>query len=203
VPSQIWTVRVGAVSYGSVVVGDRGRLYTTADTSLIAIDDNGTQPHIAWRADPGDDISEVSAGLAADGTALLGTNGAQEWAYRPDGTPLWHSARVITYSSPSVTDTGLAYVADHGGTVHVFRVGDGSEAATYRYSPAQVWSATVLDGSYRVYFGTQSGHVIGLDAAGTKLFDVDVGAPVDSYPALTADANLIIGARNGTLTAIS
>jgi PQQ-like domain len=87
-----WTVKAGAVSYGSVVVGDRGRLYTTAGAALVAIDDNGTQGHIAWRADPGDDISQVSAGLAADGTALLGTNGSQEWAYRPDGTPLWHTA---------------------------------------------------------------------------------------------------------------
>ena len=40
-------------------------------------------------------------------------------------------------------------------------------------------------------------------AGGAKLFDIDLGAPVDSYPALTADANLIIGARNGTLSAIS
>jgi outer membrane protein assembly factor BamB len=197
-----WTVKAGAVSYGSVVVGDRGRLYTTADAALVAIDDNGTQGHIAWRADPGDDISEVSAGLAADGTALLGTNGSHEWAYRPDGTPLWHTARVITYSSPSVTDTGLAYLADHSGAVHVFRVGDGSEAATYRAASAQIWSATVLDTRYRLYFGTQTGHAIGLDANGAPLFDLDLGAPVDSYPALTADANLIIGARNGTLSAI-
>ena len=53
-----------------------------------------------------------------------------------------------------------------------------------------------------LYFGTQTGHAIGLDANGAPLFDLDLGAPVDSYPALTADANLIIGARNGTLSAI-
>jgi len=202
VPSQTWTVKVGAVSYGSVVVGDGGRVYTTADGALIAIDDTGSQGRVAWRVDPGDDISEVSAGLAADGTALLGTNGSQEWAYRRDGTPLWHSPRVITYSSPSVTDTGLAYVGDHSGTVHVFRVGDGSEAASYRRSAGQIWSSTVLDDRYRLYFATQTGHVFGLDPAGATLFDLDVGAPVDSYPALTADGNLIIGARNGSLTAI-
>jgi outer membrane protein assembly factor BamB len=201
-PSQAWTVKVGTVSYGSVVVGGGGRLYITADSALIALDDRGAHGQIAWRADPGDNISEVSAGLAADGTVLLGTNGNQEWAYRPDGTPLWHSPRVITYSSPSVTDTGLAYVADHSGTVHVFRVRDGSEAATYRPTAAQIWSATILDARYRVYFGTQSGHAVGIDPSGATLFDLDLGAPVDSYPTLTADANLIIGARNGTLSAI-
>lgn len=202
-PSQAWTVKVGTVSYGSVVVGSGGRLYTTADSALIAIDDRGAQGQIAWRADPGDNITEVSAGLAADGTVLLGTNGNQEWAYRPDKTLLWHSPRVITYSSPSVTDTGLAYVADHSGTVHVFRVGDGTEAATYRYSAGQIWSSTIIDARYHVYFGTQTGHVVGLDPSGARLFDLDLGAPMDSYPALTADANLIIGARNGTLSAIS
>ena len=34
------------------------------------------------------------------------------------------------------------------------------------------------------------------------LFDVSLGAPVDAYPALTADGALIIGATNGTLVAI-
>jgi outer membrane protein assembly factor BamB len=201
-PTRAWTIQVGTVSTGSVVVGDGGRLYTTADSALIAIDDQGPQARIAWRADPGDGISEVSAGLAADGTALLGTNGSQEWAYRFDGEPLWHVPRIITYSSPSVADTGLAYVADHSGTVHVFRTSDGTQATTYQATQAQIWSATVIDAHYRVYFGTQSGHAVGLDASGARLFDIDLGAPVDSYPALTADANLIIGARNGTLSAI-
>jgi outer membrane protein assembly factor BamB len=201
--TPVWTLKVGAISYGSVVVGVGGRLYTTADSSLIAIDDVGAQGHLSWRADPGDGITEVSAGLASDGTALLGTNGNHEWAYRPDGRLLWHSPRVITYSSPSVTATGLAYVADHTGTVHVFGVRDGSQVAAYRFSPAQIWTAVVVDSSYRVYYGTQDGHAVGLNADGTKLFDVDLGAPVDSYPALTANATLIIGARNGTLSAIS
>ena len=201
-PQQVWAVKVGAVSYGSVVVGDSGRLYTTADSSLVAIDDGGAQGHIAWRADPGDNITEVSPGLAGDGTVLLGTNGSQEWAYRPDGTVRWHAPRVITYSSPSVTATGLAYVADHSGTVHVFRVSDGSDAATYRHSAAQIWTSTVVDASYHLYYGTQTGHVIGLDSAGTTLFDVDLGVPVDCYPALTADARLIIGDRSGALVSI-
>jgi outer membrane protein assembly factor BamB len=201
-PNQVWTVKVGAVSYGSVVIGGAGRLYTTADSSLVAIDDAGGQARIAWRADPGDNITEVSAGLAADGTVLLGTNGTQEWAYGPDGTPRWHSPRVITYSSPSVTESGLAYVGDHSGTVHVIRVSDGSEVASYRHAAAQIWTSTIVDASYHLYYATQAGHIIGLDPNGATLFDVDVGAPVDCYPALTADANLIIGDRSGTLMSI-
>ena len=143
------------------------------------------------------------SGLGARRNRAVRTNRSQEWAYRPDGTLLWHSPRVITSSSPSVTATGLAYVGDHSGTMHVFRVRDGTQAAAYRVSPAQIWTAPVADSSYRLYYGTQDGHVVGLNAGGAKLVDIDLGAPVDSYPALTADANLIIGARNGTLSAIS
>lgn len=202
-PRAVWTVKVGAVSYASVVAGGGGRLYTTADSALVAIDDAAGQGRITWRADPGDNITEVSPGLAADGTVLLGTNGSREWAYRPDGAPLWHSPRVITYSSPSVTETGLAYVGDHSGTVHVFRVNDGAETASYRQSPAQIWTSTIVDAGYHLYYGTQEGHVVGLNFNGSVLFDLDIGAPIDCYPALTADANLIIGDRNGTLVAIA
>lgn len=201
-PSRVWTVTAGAVSYGSVVVATGGRLYTTADSALVAIDDSGPTATVAWRKDPGDAITEVSAGVAADGTALLGTNGNREWAYRPDGTPLWNSPRIITYSSPSVTDSGLVYVGDHSGTVHVFGVGDGAQVASYKSSGDEIWSSTIVDARYRVYYGTQSGHAVGFDPGGAQLFDVDLGAPIDSYPALTADNALIVGARNGTLSAI-
>ncbi|MCU1685620.1 MAG: hypothetical protein JWQ81_6359 [Amycolatopsis sp.] len=198
----VWTVQAGSVSYGSVVTDGSGRLYTTAGSALVAIDDRGASAAVAWRADPGDDITEVSAGLAADGTALLGTNGTREWAYHHDGTPAWNAQRAITYSSPAVTASGLAYVGDHAELVHVFDVRTGAELARYGPVGAQIWSSTVLDRAYDVYFGGQNGHADGYDVGGKRLFDVDLGAPIDGYPALTADAALIIGARNGVLTAI-
>jgi outer membrane protein assembly factor BamB len=133
---------------------------------------------------------------------LLGTNGTQEWAYHPDGRPAWHSPRVITYSSPSVTATGLAYVADHTGTVRVFDTRTGTQRRTYRPAKTEIWSSTVLDKDSRVYFGGQNGHVYGLSPTGAVLFDVALGAPIDSYPALTADGALIVGAANGTVAAI-
>jgi outer membrane protein assembly factor BamB len=197
-----WRTRAGSTSYGSVVTDGKGRIYTTADSTLVAVDDQGRAGHVAWRADPGDDITEVSAGLAPDGTALLGTNGHNEWAYRRDGTLLWKSPRVITYSSPVVTASGVAYVADHAGLVHAFDVRSGAVIATYGPVGAQIWSSVVVDRAYRVYFGGQNGHAYGFDAHGQRLFDVDLGGPVDSYPALTADGALIIGSGNGFVTAI-
>lgn len=199
----VWTVGTGAASYASVVTNGSGAVYTTSGTSLVAIADHGAGASIAWRADPHDGDTEVSPGLAPDGTVLLGTNGAQEWAYRPDGTPAWHSPRVITYSSPSVTAKGLAYVADHSGTVHVFDAATGAVRHTYRVAKTQIWSSTVVDKDSRVYFGGQNGHVYGVSPTGALLFDVGLGAPIDSYPALVGNSTLIVGATNGTLAAIS
>lgn len=199
----VWTLDVGSTSYGSVVTDGSGRLYTTADSALVAVDDRGGSGAVAWRADPGDDITEVSAGLAPDGTALLGTNGAKEWAYHRDGTPRWSAPRVITYSSPSVTADGLAYVADHSGRVRVLDVGNGTEVAGYQIDPPQqIWSSVAVDRGHRLYFGTQDGHLHGVDPAGAVLFDVALGAPIDSYPALTGDGAVVIGARNGELVAV-
>ncbi|QRP50173.1 PQQ-binding-like beta-propeller repeat protein [Amycolatopsis sp. FDAARGOS 1241] len=198
----VWSVDTGSASYGSVVTDGRGRVYTTADSSLVAIDDRGGSAAVAWRADPHDDLTEVSAGLAPDGTVLLGTNGHDEWAYHPDGTPAWRAPRVITYSSPAVTATGLAYVADHSGQVHVLDAGSGREKTHYGPIGAQIWSSTVLDRDYRVYFGGQNGHAYGFDRGGARLFDVDLGGKADSYPALTGDGFLVIGSRNGFVTAI-
>jgi outer membrane protein assembly factor BamB len=197
----LWTMSVGDGSYGSVVT-DGTRLYTTTGRSLVAIDDLGDHATLAWARDPGDDITEVSAGVTDDHTALLGTNGRREWAYHPNGSPAWNSPRVITYSSPITPNGGLAYVADHSGRVQVWETHTGRRLASFGPLPAQIWSSTVLDKDFRLYFGTQDGHVLGLGPDGTLLFDVSVGGAVDSHPALTADGALLIGSRNRMLTAI-
>jgi outer membrane protein assembly factor BamB len=200
-----WTVRTGAQSSASVVTDGAGRVYTTSGSSLVAIGDHGATADIAWRADPHDGQVEVSPGLAPDGTVVLGTNGSTEWGYHPDGKLAWHTgSRATTYSSPAVTDTGLAYVGDHKSRVHVYDVRTGTEVATYQIGPPPtlIWSSTVIDKDYRVYFAGHNGHVYGVSPAGVVLFDVKLGAPVDAYPALTADGALIIGASNGTLVAI-
>ncbi|WP_086663351.1 PQQ-binding-like beta-propeller repeat protein [Lentzea kentuckyensis] len=196
--SLLWTVDVGRVSYGSVVT-DGTRIYTTANSGVTAVDTDGT---VAWQRDPGDDITEVSAGLAPDGTVLLGTNGSREWAYRPDGSPAWNVPRFITYSSPAVTATGLAYIGDHGGTVSAFDVRTGRIVRSYHLNGEQIWSSTIVDRNYRLYYANQVGHVYGLTPEGGVLFDVNVGGPVDSYPALSADGALVVGSRNGVLTSI-
>jgi outer membrane protein assembly factor BamB len=201
--SLVWTVNTGVASDASVVTDGAGHVYTTSGSNLVAITDHGSAASIAWRADPHDGQIEVSAALAPDGTVVVGTNGTNEFAYHPDGRLAWHTgSRQETYSSPIVTASGLAYEADHGSQVHVYDARTGAEQATYRIGGTQIWSSTVVDKDYRVYFAGQNGHVYGVSPAGLVLFDVDLGAPIDAYPALTADGALIIGASNGALVAI-
>lgn len=200
---RAWTLSVGPSSYGSVVTDGAGRLYTTSGSGLVAVDDLGSAGTVAWTADPKDTISEVSAGLGPDGTALLGTNGTAEWAYHRDGSPAWHAGRVITYSSPGVTDDGLAYVADHSGRVQVLTVATGEVRATYQLAPPQqIWTAVAVDRAHRLYFATLNGHVMGAAADGSLLFDVDLGSSIYAYPALTGDGALLVGSRDGELVAI-
>lgn len=102
-----------------------------------------------------------------------------------------------------MTSDGLTYVADHSGRVHVLRVSDGTEAAAYQDEPpAQIWSAVTVDRGHRLYFGTQDGQPLGVAPDGSVLFDVTLGGPVDSYPALTADGTVVIGDRSGEVVAV-
>lgn len=207
-PKLAWTVDIGDQSYGSVVTNGDGRVYTTSAFGLVAIDDLGARGKIAWTAEPDDDLVEVSAGLAADGTVLLGTNGSHEWAYNTDGRPLWNSPRRITYSSPSVTDDGLAYIGEHNNVVHVFAVASGKEVGRYstvvkpREPPSQVWTSVVVDSRHDLYFGTRPGWLVGVRADGQRLFTFDLGASTASYPALTGDGKLLIATEKGDLVLV-
>lgn len=95
------------------------------------------------------------------------------------------------------------YLADHSGQVRVLRQTDGWRAADYRLDPpSQIWTSIAVDKAHRFYFGTQSGHVLGVAPDGRVFFDLNLRAPIDCYPALTSDRALIIGTRGGQLAAI-
>ncbi len=66
-----------------------------------------------------------------------------------------------------------------------------------------VWTSPAVDSVGNVYFGTVVGHVYGFGADGRRLFDLDTGATVDSYPALGPDGTLYIGSTNGLLYAVA
>jgi len=206
---KLWSVSIGATSFGSPALGPDGTVYGTAGRDLVAVKDAGDRGHILWRFTAGAEI-EVSPTVAPDGTVILGTNDAYEYGISPQGTVKWRYPRqVYSYSTPAATPDGLAYFGDNDGYVDVVVAATGRAVGRYdgtaqplSSAGVGVWTAPLVDIHHDVYFGTAAGHVFGFNYDGVKLFDLSTGATVDSYPALTAAGTLVIGSDNGMLYAI-
>jgi peptidoglycan/xylan/chitin deacetylase (PgdA/CDA1 family) len=166
---------------------------------------------VKWRFSTGD-LIEVSPSVTPDGIVVVASNDPFTYGVGPDGVERWRYRRVaMSFSSPATTETGLVVEGDHRSGVDVLDAatgrpvgrlqGDGARTRTAR--SIGVWTAPLVDGAHRVYFGTRHGHVHGFAPDGAQLFDIDVGATVDAYPALTADGALIIGVTDGRLLAIA
>ncbi len=203
-----WKVELGTSSFGSVALSptDPHRAYMTAGFELVALDDD----RVAWRRDLVD-LVEVSPAVAPDGTVVVGSNARRARAFTPAGRPLWdYDLQAETYSSPVVTEDGLAYLGDHDGVVTALHVRSGEVAARYlgpTRRPADnrsigVWTSPVIDARHDVYWGSRSGHVLGMSPSGALLFDLDVDATVDSYPALADGGLLVVGLTDGRLMGI-
>lgn len=204
----LWTAHLRASSLGSVALSptDPHRAYQSAGNDLVALDDD----HVAWRADLSD-LVEVSPAVAPDGTVVVGGNAPYERGFSPNGRQVWkYDRRAETYSSPVVTDDGLAYFGDHRGVVTAIDTASGKVEARYlgpTRRPADnrsigVWTSPVIDAHHDTYWGTRSGHVVGVQPSGRPLFDLDVGATVDSYPALD-EGLLVVGLTDGRLLGIA
>ncbi len=203
-PQVAWTLalRGGAGStFGSPAIEPDGTVITTVGRQVVAVADRGDTGHVMWRYMVGAAI-EVSPAIGPDGTVVVGTNDPYQYGLSPTGKLRWKIRRESeTYSSTSVTHDGLAYYGDNNGVVYGVRAATG--VPVVRYQGVQgVWSIPVIDGGHCVYFGTQGGNIYGFTFQGTKLFDINAHAPIDSYPAITGDGTLVIGTEKGVLYAI-
>jgi outer membrane protein assembly factor BamB len=196
-----WSLKVGALSYGSPVVEPNGTIVTTADHHIIDVSDEGPSAKIVWQYATTAPI-EVSASVSTGGTIVVGTNNRFVYALKPNGALKWRSELgTESYSSSSVSGT-LAYYGDNSGALHVVREQNGAAIAT-DHGTKGLWAAQAVDSRGDVYFGTQGKHIYGFGPHGSRLFDISASGPIDSYPALTANGVLIIGDEAGTLYAIS
>ncbi len=204
--SKLWTISIGKESFGSPALAADGTIYGTADKDLVAITDAGDHATVAWRFHAGD-IIEVSPSVAPDGTVVLGTNDPYEYGITAKGAVAWkYPRKAFSYSTPAATVDGLAYFGDNDGYVDVVNSATGKPLGRYDGTAKAissvgvgVWTAPLVDARHDVYFGTAAGHIFGFAYGGARLFDFNAGATVDSYPALTPDGTLVIGADNGML----
>lgn len=206
---ELWSAELGGTSYGSPAVG-RDAVYTTAGHSLVAVAINRPKPGVDWRFEVGGELIEVSPSLAPDGTVLIGTNDGSFYSVSAEGEQRWKlPIGDLSYSSPVVTPSGIAYMGDHGGGVSIVDAATGGllerlqgQQATQAEKSVGVWTAPLIDARGNVYFGTRPGHIYGFGADGRRLFDLATPGTVDSYPALSGDGTLLVGSTDGYLYAI-
>lgn len=205
-PRVVWSRDIGSTSYGSPALGPARGVYATVDDELVAVTAKG---RVRWRFGA-HDIVEVSPAVAPDGTVVLGTNDRFQYGVGADGRERWRYPRGdLTYSSPGVTADGTAYFGDHRGLISAVDVHTGRLVARYRGQGRSsdegnvgIWTAPVIDARRNVYFGTHPGKVFGFARDGRRLFEVQTGGVVDSYPALAGDGTLLVGSESGVLLAI-
>ncbi len=207
-PFEQWRVDLGERTYGSPVISSDGRVvFQSVLTGVVAVADGA----VTWHS-PQLRMVEVSPAVAPDGTVVIGTNDSYQYGLDPgDGSVRWRYRRgFITYSSPAVTRDGIAYFGDHGNTIVGVDAATGREEFEFQGSRKDVnpggigiWTSVLVDRDHSVYAGTRQGLIYGVDRDGNRLWQIETGVTVDSYPALTADGALIIGTTDGRLLAIA
>lgn len=208
---RAWERSLGGISYTSPSVGHDGTVYVESDKTVVAVADHGSSSSVRWRYTAKDTL-ETSTAVGPDGTVIVGTNADDEIALHPDGSVAWRYLKGdYSYSSP-VVHLGKAYFGDHLGYLDVADASSGAPLRRYLGIPkAQgtssagtgVWTSPLVDARGDVFFGTAAGHIYSYGPDGRRLWDLDAGSVVDSYPSLTADGTLIIGASSGTVFALS
>lgn len=203
-----WTLKLGSQSFGSPVIRHDGVIETTVDDCLIAVRDEGDTARELWIFTVPKQV-EVSAAVAADGTAVLGTDDGSEYGVSASGKQLWkHPVNSPSFSSAAVTARGTAYYGDNAGALTIAAAATGTIARSLAAQPGvttpgvNIWTAPLVDSIGDVYYGTNGGAIYGYSPGGSQLFAIQTGKTVDSYPALSAMGDLLIGSDNGYLYSI-
>ena len=134
----------------------------------------------------------------ADGTVRrFGRDGEARWSVRTDGAARSLGVR----STPALRGDGVVVVGAEDGNVYGLRGDDGSRVFAVRTFGA-VRSRACIDRDGWTYVGSEDDAVHAIAPDGVEAWRVNVGADVDSGPALLADGLLVVGADDGALHAI-
>lgn len=200
-PTLGWSLSIGHASFGSPAIESDGEVVTTADKSVAAVIDHGTDGVVAWRHATTATI-EVSPSVGPNGDVYVTANDGSVYRLSANGALKWrrHIGQE-SYSSSSVSADGILYFGDNAGDLNVVRAATGVPLLV-DHGRKGIWSAQVVDARGDVYFGTQGREIYGFGPSGRRLFTVEASSAIDSYPALSATGTLVIGDEAGMLYAI-
>jgi len=200
-PIVAWSLPLGHKAFGSPVMADPGLVVTTAGSAVIAVEDHGNRGVIDWRRSLSAEV-EVSASTDAKGDIFVSDNRAEAYSFTSSGHLNWmHPAGHESYSSSSVTPTGLLYIGDNRGDLNVVSSATGASVRVIK-GGGGLWAGQVIDKKGDVYLGTRAPSIVGFSPGGRLLFRIPVSGDIDSYPALTASGTLIVGDEAGTVYAV-
>jgi outer membrane protein assembly factor BamB len=201
-PSIAWSLVVGSRSFGSPVLDGTDQIVTTAGNSVVAVADHQTHGTVSWRHSLSAPV-EVSASVDFKGDVSVTDNKGMAYSFSRTGQHLW-SRRLgqESYSSSSVSPTGLLYVGDNAGRLNIVKASSGAPVRQVNTASTGLWAAQAIDKRGDVYVGTRSSSIEGFGPTGRRLFKAPLSSNVDGYPALTASGTLVIGDEAGMLYAI-
>jgi outer membrane protein assembly factor BamB len=190
-----WAFNTGASIIGGALLKD-GALYVgNSDGKVYAI--QASDGKKLWQQQAGRRV--WSTPVEANGLIVVTSMDSDVYAFNSQGQPAWKStvASAAIASSPDRSGNKLTF----GGFDKRFRAIDGNNGdSLWSTDPAGNWFWTqgLLSGD-NLYAGNLDGHVYSYDTRnGSLKWQVDLGAPVRSAPALVAGA-LVVATRTGAI----
>lgn len=164
--------------------------------------DHSLKSRMAWSFQTLGEIWAQPA-VGPDGTVYMGSNDANLYAIRPDGTELWrYSAGAEVITRPAVDDQGRIYF---GAGNHLVSLNpNGSQRWRFNASGAVSSSPALSPDQSTVYIGSYSEQVFAVNAeGGGQQWAFPAHQRVLSSPAVGSDGTIYIGSHDNRLYAIN
>lgn len=202
-----WRFEAAEKIFSTPAIGFDGTLYFGAqDDHLYAVDRSG---QLRWRFKTNGD-NDAAPAIGDDGTIYYGSDDGRVYALARDGTLRWKSEDLGGFvRAPLGLGLDQLVIAGVMGPRPRLTALDGATGQLVWYFPIEladsaqvgVESGVVIDREGRIFFGAFDEHVYALESNGQFRFAFPTRADVDGTPSLPAEAQLVVGADDGTLYA--
>ncbi len=151
---------------------------------------------LAWYALGGDDF-DSSPVIGPDGSVYAVSTDGLVQGLNADGSQRWAAgAGARVYASPVLGQDGRVLVGYVAGRFRAYDPADGRVVWSLAgFGSIRGTAAVGADGS--IYFGTDGGELVALDAAGSERFRVQARGAIVGAPAITSGGDLFWGSLDG------